>query len=411
MNILDRVKDAIGKSGYDAFLIFGHDHIRYLTGAMLPFRSTASTDKTAILWIKGKEPVLIVPAELKGTFRSMGKIRNVQAYYPEGAGGSDRINPYADRGTEPYCKVPTSVENLITSILSASFSKRASVGLTAERTPKHLFDAVTKALPEFQFSSCDNWFEGLRKVKTKAELALLREAAYKTDHAIAGAAHHVMVYAARPEKGLSEIIRVHCIERGLDATCYESLAVGASGVHAAEPWPEAPFYGVGGGKQLEKGELVRMEIRASLNGYWSDSARLLTMGPATSKQRAVYSQLNEIREELKRLVKPGISCKDIALRMGEFCEKKSLPLIFEHGLGHGIGVSPVEAPYLDTADETVIEEGMVLVFTPTVLGPAGELVRSYDTVIVKQDGVEVVGFYKDWSSPYKAVSSYQHGGG
>ncbi|MFO7848626.1 MAG: M24 family metallopeptidase [Spirochaetia bacterium] len=412
MNILDKVKIALDNSPYNALLVLGHDHIRYLTGAMLPFRSAASAHKTAVLWIKGREPILVAPAALRGSFRNMGRIRNVQAYYPEGPSAQVPA-PF-----EGPSKGPASLEEALSHLLTEEFSDssgagsgKAAVGISKERTPKRLFDTLSAALPGIQFETCDAMIEELRMVKTEAEQTLLEEAAFKTDHAISGAAHHVMVYASRPEKGLSEIIRVHCLERGLDVTGYESLAVGASGIHAAEPWPESPFYGVGGGKQLEKEELVRMEIRTSLNGYWSVSARLLTMGPATSEQAAAYSQLNSIREELQRTIKPGRSCKEIAQHIDEFCEKKGVEPISGHGLGHGIGVSPVEPPYLDRTDERELKEGMVLVLTPTVSGPKGELIRSYDTVIVRQSGIEVVGRYKDWSSPYKAVSSYQHGGG
>jgi Xaa-Pro aminopeptidase len=106
-----------------------------------------------------------------------------------------------------------------------------------------------------------------------------------------------------------------------------------------------------------------------------------------------------------------VTCSDAADELLKYCAEAGIDLIGEHGLGHGIGVSPVEPPFLDPADSTELREGMVLVLTPTVKGPEGELVRSYDTVIIGKNGPRLVGWYKDWNTPYKAVKSYQHGGG
>ena len=54
---------------------------------------------------------------------------------------------------------------------------------------------------------------------------------------------------------------------------------------------------------------------------------------------------------------------------------------------------------------------MVLVLTSTVSGPDRELVRSYDRLIIEPEGARAAGWYRDWNAPYKAVRSWQHGGG
>jgi Xaa-Pro aminopeptidase len=71
-------------------------------------------------------------------------------------------------------------------------------------------------------------------------------------------------------------------------------------------------------------------------------------------------------------------------------------------LGHGIGVADVEAPYISAKDDTRICPGMALVIRPVVEGPKGELLWSSDTVVVDEGGPRVVGWYRDWRTPYLA---------
>ena len=402
LGILEKLTNEFKKTDFDAVLVFGYDHIRYLIGGALPFLGSLPPDTVAVFWIRDAEPVLIAPAYLRDTFRSGGRIRNVQPYYPY---------PDCRAGEEPFRRAKTSLESVLTDIIEREGLDNGKIGLTERRIPFSTARRLRKKYENIRFTSCDQWIKDLRMRKTAAELELLAELAGKTDHGLAGAAHHVMVYAARPEKGLSEIIRVHCIERGLDMTGYESLAVGASGEHTTVPWPEAPFYGVGKGKQLMEGELVRMEIRTSLDGYWSDAARLLVMGEPDDAQQKAYDDIVILRNKALDVLKPGRSCSEVARELLEFCTERGIDLVKPHGLGHGIGVMPVEAPFIDPSDPTELQSGMVIVLTPTVKGPEGELVRSYDTVIMEEQGPRLVGWYKDWNTPYKAVKSYQHGGG
>ena len=392
LGVIEKLGLHLNHSSYDAVLIFGADNIRYVTGASVPFLPALERGAVACLLIKGSEPVLLVPAWLRDTFRDQGMVRNVKAY------GHAR-------------SVAGSVHELVTAVANRGDIADATIGVTKERVPASLFAELRKQLPDARFESCDSWLRTQRMVKTAAERRLLEDAAFKTDHAIAAAAHHVMLYAARPEKGLSEILRVHCLERELDMTGYESLAVGASGSHATQQWPEAPFFGVGRGKHLAENELVRMEIRTSLDGYWTDAARLLTMGKPTTAQHKSYNELCLVRDKVVDLLKPGVPCNSIAQEVIDFCRSRDIGLLSDLGIGHGVGVAPVEAPYIDGSDVTEIETGMVLVVAPTITGPEGELMRSHETVVIEPEGARIIGWYRDWNTPYVAAQSWQHGGG
>ncbi len=392
LGVLAKFEAALEESNFDGLLIYGTDHVEYLSGAVLPFLHAGCPDTVAVFCGKSGPPVLLAPAELKDSLRRFPGIPNVQVY-----------DPHADSGGSP--------EELAARLIGEELTGKGTIGTTFQRISPRRMSALKELLPRVDFLPADRLLRDLRMVKTGEERELLEEAAFRMDHALAAAAHHVMVYAQRPEKGLSEIIRVHGLERGLDMTGYEALAVGASGVHAALPWPEAPYFGVGLGKTLEKGELVRMELRGRLDGYWADGARPLTMGPADDAQRRAHDSLLSIKRELLRRLQPGVPLKTAAEEVESCCKSSAVEFRPELGLGHGIGVRPLEPPFIHRGDDTLLQSGMVLVLTPTVSGPKGELLRSFDTVVVEKGGARVVGKYREWEMPYEAASSYQHGGG
>ena len=176
--------------------------------------------------------------------------------------------------------------------------------------------------------SCDDWLNELRMTKTLHEVKLLEDAAYRTDHGILGAVHHVSVKGARNnEKFLAEGIRVHCLERGLDVVGHHAISQVASGENSKKFWPLAPKFGLGWDKILVQGELVRMEMRASLDGYWSDAARMLTMGEPTPEQREAYERLVTLRKAAVRYLKPGTRCSEVFRAVKEEAESEALQQI------------------------------------------------------------------------------------
>ena len=96
---------------------------------------------------------------------------------------------------------------------------------------------------------------------------------------------------------LSEEIRVHALERGLDVFGHHSVGPCASGKNARKFWPLAPKFGLGYAKLLKPGEYVRMMINTSLDGYWSEGARMMIMGEPNEEQISAYEALVSLKRQ------------------------------------------------------------------------------------------------------------------
>lgn len=394
LGVVEKIAEALRNSDFAAVLVTGSDNVRYLSGADLPFFYGTGEQPPFVLWPKKGNPVLFCSSEVQDSIRNISWLDRMVGL--DCSRGWDRIT---------LLKIKDRLRDGVGSL------GMRRIGLDMDRIPSSLFQAIREEAEEMEWVDCSLWLKRLRMQKTAQEIALLEEVASRTDHAILGAAHHVLSTVPRPEKGLAEIIRVHCLERELDAIGYHSIAQGSSGIHTQFFWPLAPKFGVGGGNTLQPGEFVRMEMNASLHGYWSDAARMLTMGEPSSGQRRAFDGLVGLRNTMLEQLKPGVLCNRLFQVVKVTADRMGVELISELPVGHGVGVCVHEHPYLNDIDATELRPGMVLVLDPVMRGSDRTILRSKDTVVVTDSGCEVIGWYKDWREPYIALSSYPHGGG
>ncbi len=378
MELYDKICAGVKASTFDAVLVTGADNFAYMAGAAIPFLALYPDSPVAVLWPRRGDPTIITPEEWEETVVALSSVKKAKTY----SGGVDAF-------------VEATAGLLKT-------KKEARIGIDLLRVPEATLELLKKRLPGATWASCDGLIRELRAVKTDEELELLEDVSYKVDHGIFGTQHHVLITSTRSEMSLSEEMRVHCLERGLDVVGGHSVSQGASGPNAAKFWPRAPYYGIGHEKKLTPGEYVRMEARYSLDGYWGVGSRLMTQGYPTTEQREAYGHLVALREAALACMKPGAKCSEVYKAMKAAAKDRGAKLVEKLALGHGIGVADVEAPYISAKDDTVLCAGMAIVVRPVVEGPEGELLWSSDTVFIEEDGPLVVGWYKDWRAPYVA---------
>jgi Xaa-Pro aminopeptidase len=382
-DLIGKIGVSIEASGFEALLVFGADNAKYLSGANLPFLHSFLDRPLAILWPRNGSPVCICPLEWASSFLAMSWM--------------DKAHGYVESPKEPSI-----IAAVATDLLKSMGLTKGKIGVDHEGIPVDLHESLVNALSNHKVVPCDSLMRDLRLVKTPGELAHLEDVAYRADHALFGTIHHVLVTSTRSEMSLSEEIRIHSMERDLDVIGHNSVGPSASGEHAKKFWPLAPKFGMGFSKPLKPGEYVRVAVKTSLDGYWSDATRMMTMGEPTQKQSDAYESLRALNEAAIESIKPGAESRDIYAVVHEKAKELPAELVPGLGVGHGVGISPIEPPLLNASDATVLRKGMVLVVSPMIYGPEGEILVSKDTVIVTKKGCRRVSTYMDWRAPYVA---------
>lgn len=139
---------------------------------------------------------------------------------------------------------------------------------------------------------------------------------------------------------------------------------------------------------IRKGDLLRIDVGCTVNGYWADTARTAVCGEPSDLQASRYDAL--LKGELAQLdmLRPGVSSADLYNVAIDVVRQGALPAYRRNHCGHGIGLVAHEYPSLAPSNPVEIVKDMVLcVETPYYeIGWGGMMVE--DTVIVTETGIE-----------------------
>ena len=106
------------------------------------------------------------------------------------------------------------------------------------------------------------------------------------------------------------------------------------------------------------------QIFSIIDGYHAGVCRTAVVGEPSSDAERVYRNLVDCKHLVLDALRPGVAARDIyGLFRAKFDELGMPPISF---VGHGIGVSLHESPYLGPYSDRRIEAGMVFGVEPLV---------------------------------------------
>lgn len=162
------------------------------------------------------------------------------------------------------------------------------------------------------------------------------------------------------------------------------LPIIASGPNGAEPHAELSD------RAFEPGDFITIDFGVVIDGYCSDMTRTFLLGEPTEKQREVYDSVLRAQEAGLAAAKAGIKCRDLDRVCRSLIEKDGYGDYFIHTTGHGIGTEVHEDPRIGKEGETMLEADMVITIEPGIYLKDWGGVRIEDTVILTEDGCEVI---------------------
>ncbi|GAV22383.1 M24 family metallopeptidase [Carboxydothermus pertinax] len=220
----------------------------------------------------------------------------------------------------------------------------------------------------------------LREVKDKDEVELIKKACSIADDAFS----HLLkrITSGMTEKELAWELEKYMREAGAEDLAFDTIV--ASGERGALP------HGVATSKKITPGEMITLDFGAKFQGYHSDITRTIALGEPPAKMLEIYEIVLEAQEAALNALKPGAFAVDVDRVARDIIAKAGYAEYFGHGLGHGVGLNIHEGPRLSPKGKAVLQPGMVVTVEPGIYLPGIGGVRIEDTVLVTENGFEVL---------------------
>lgn len=260
--------------------------------------------------------------------------------------------------------------------------KEMGLGKSAIGIERHFLtaadvDRLGGELPQARLRSADRLFDRVRAVKTPAELEILTRAASLTEGAIQSSFQSA--HPGQSEKVVADDLLGRVLQAG-STRQWITLAVGAN-TSVNHPFPSS--------KPLTPGEILRVDVGGTFQGYQSDVARTAAVAAVTPEQESVYRRLREAQRQTIEAARPGVRACDLYFTCRRELERRGLSMTSQ-AVGHGLGIGMHEFPVLHGHETAEIQPGMVLNLEPAVLDSQGFLYHLEDLFVVTETAPRIL---------------------
>jgi Xaa-Pro aminopeptidase len=353
-DVMERQRAAMAHAGLDAMVAYSPDNVAYGAGYLVPSQKLGIRNRQfAVVATRDGESAMLLSANEEEEALSRSSI--------------ERLRPYDEFAEDPM--------EVLAGALDELGVAGGVVGVELDAFPADRWERLKELLPDATWRHAAAAFEHARMIKTPREVESLRRAAEVAVGAQLAA--YADIREGMTEQEVYRVIVDRILELGGDGVVMVQVAAGERSVYS-NPTP--------GSHRLAAGEVVKLDVFVTADGYLSDTGRSIVVGPATQAQHDVWRRMHESLAAIRDAVRPGVSTRELwELFVREFDRRQLEPAI--RFLGHGLGLSLHEEPFIAAHTDTTLEEGMVFAIEPIYRnGTQGYHLE--DIVLVTADGHE-----------------------
>lgn len=356
-----RAREAMAAAGLDALFVTSEANYRYLSGHHSGFWISKSRPMLMLL-PRDRDPVLFLTTNQVPQAEAMSPVRDIRSW----DGFMAEATPIVADALEAV--------GLARGRIGAELGFEQRLGM-----PVLELRRLEALLPDAAFVDAADVLWRLRRVKSAAEVACLRETAR-----ITADAYDAMFATVRPgmtEREAHRTFLVELFKGGAERPGYIPITSGAGNYTRRTGGPTD--------RRLEAGDLLWLDGGCSYMGYWADFSRTVAVGRRSRAQADAYRAIRDITHDALEEVKPGRPVSSIAGWVRRAFDRHGFRWGATSRIGHGIGLDLTEPPSVrDDVDEP-LEPGMVLTCEPTVVADHG-LYQLEEIYVVTDRGAELI---------------------
>lgn len=255
----------------------------------------------------------------------------------------------------------------------------SKVAATAALTADHLFQL--QGLMSAEWVLANTALAELFSSKDPAEIDELRKAAQAIDRVHAQVPE--LLQPGRTEREVADDLEALILKEhvSVDFVIVGSMENGANPHHSFSD------------RVINAGDPVVVDIGGTLaSGYHSDCTRTYVAGGDIAKAPEdfldAYQVLQDAQLASLEFAKPGRTAEEIDASSRTPISEAGYGEYFTHRLGHGIGLSGHEEPFIIAGNDLVIQESMAFSIEPGIYMPGKWGMRIEDIVTTTADGIE-----------------------
>ena len=255
----------------------------------------------------------------------------------------------------------------------------SKVAATAALTADHLFQL--QGLISAEWVLANTALAELFSSKDPAEIDELRKAAQAIDRVHAQVPE--LLQPGRTEREVADDLEALILKEhvSVDFVIVGSMENGANPHHSFSD------------RVINAGDPVVVDIGGTLaSGYHSDCTRTYVAGGDIAKAPEdfldAYKVLQDAQLASLEFAKPGRTAEEIDASSRTPISEAGYGEYFTHRLGHGIGLSGHEEPFIIAGNDLVIQESMAFSIEPGIYMPGKWGMRIEDIVTTTKDGIE-----------------------
>ena len=358
-----RLKRLLARAGVDAALLLAGNNIRYFSGYPAPVLSQPRP--FFLLLPLEAQPVFLVHTARPAETRAYSCVEDVRTY-------------------TTLTDLPPELPKLLKEIRLGQGTIGCEMGTEmCMNLPLKQFRALERALPEADFVDISSALWELRMIKSPAEIACHTEACRITGEAYM--ATFEAVGCGTTQNEVARRMEMNMLERG-GGDPFLVINSGKGTCDFATGMPSD--------RKLEEGDVLWMDCGCRVGGCWSDFSRAAVVGKPSAEQTECHRQIVRITEACVEMIRPGVSCAELARFCNTEVEELSVPVTSSiSGLagrvGHGLGLTLTEPPHVAEYEKRLLEAGMVVTIEPGVGTEFGTFHFEAD-VVVTTDGHEII---------------------
>lgn len=239
------------------------------------------------------------------------------------------------------------------------------------------YDAIGAAAGGVDVVAIGEMVEPLRIRKDDEELQALRRACACTDAALTQVLPRLVPGCTEREVAWALLAAMR--ESGAEGAAFDSIV--AFGSNSAIPHHRPTD------RSLQRGDLVKLDFGAMVDGYHADMTRTFVCGPAQGWQRDLHAAVSDVQQQCRAATVVGASPVDLDSLAQRLVAHAGHPLV--HGLGHGVGLEIHEQPFVVPGTSAArLTDRVPVTVEPGIYLPGRGGVRIEDTVLVGAAGAE-----------------------